>query len=275
MDLSQIKSKLAELSPNNNSSQREKVDYEKIFWRPSPGKHQIRIVPSVQDPSFPFTELKFHYGVGQYPMIALSNFGKQDPIEEFVKELKKTSDRDNWSLAGKLTPKSRFFAPVVVRGEEEKGVRLWGFGKTIFKALLSLAEDEDIGDYTDVINGFDMIVEQVQGNPYPETSVRIKPKTSPLSDDNNLVDLWLKEQPDAKEVYTEYDYDFIKRQLQNYLSPDGNVDDPESIPTSTSTSDSLELGDLPGMPASNNYSTESAVKENQSTLNKFDDLFND
>lgn len=268
MDLSQIKQKLAELSSDSNSNQKEKVDYEKVFWRPTPGKHQIRIVPSVYDPTFPFTELKFHYGIGQYPMVALSNFGKQDPIEEFVKELKKTSDRDNWSLAGKLTPKSRFFAPVVVRGEEDKGVRLWGFGKTIFKALLALAEDEDIGDYTDVVNGFDMIVDQVQGNPYPETTVRIKPKMSPLSENNDNVDSWLKEQPNPLEIYTQYDYDFIKKQLQNHLSPDGTSNDEEE--------EGLNIGTLPGEGnSSNNYTLEASPNKGPSTLNKFDDIFAD
>jgi hypothetical protein len=117
MDLNAIKQKLADLSSNSND--REKIDYDKVFWKPSIGKHQIRILPSVYSPSFPFTEMKFHYGVGKYPMIALSNFGKQDPIEEFVKELRKTSDKDNWSLAGKLTPKVRILAAMIVSGEED------------------------------------------------------------------------------------------------------------------------------------------------------------
>ena len=174
MDLNAIKAKLGEL--NNNGQTQEKTDYSKIFWKPELGKQTVRIVPSAYDPTFPFKELKFHYGIGKYPMVALSNFGKQDPIEEFVKELRKTNDKDNWSLSGKINPKTRIFAPVVVRGEEDKGVRLWGFGVTIYKALLALAEDEDVGDYTDVMNGWDLVVTQEAGNPYPVTTVRIKPK---------------------------------------------------------------------------------------------------
>jgi len=274
MDLNQIKQKLSELEPQDRK--KEKVDYEKVFWRPTPGKHQIRIVPSVFDPTFPFSELKFHYGVGQYPMVALSNFGKQDPIEEFVNELKKTSDRDNWSLAGKLSPKSRFFAPVVVRGEEDKGVRLWGFGKTIYKSLLSLAEDEDIGDYTDPVNGFDMVVEQVQGNPYPETSIRMKPKMSPLSDDNSKVDVWLKEQPNPLEVYNQYEYDFIKKQLQNYLSPESSTDEQTTTQSSNQTQEMNlgSFGDNKGDDPSS-FSLESQSEGKSSTLNKFDDIFGD
>jgi len=267
MDLNAIRAKLDTL--NNSGQQREKTDYSTIFWKPELGKQTIRIVPSAYDPAFPFKELKFHYGVGKYPMVALSNFGKQDPIEEFVKELRKTNDKDNWSLSGKLNPKTRIFAPVIVRGEEDKGVRLWGFGITIYKALLALAEDEDIGDFTDVINGWDMVVEQVQGNPYPETTVRIKPKQTPLSDNNDQVDLWLKEQPNPVEVHTEYDYDFIKKQLQNYLNP-GSGDEETSTASTTDSSLAESLGQQ-----KTDFTLESATAGNQDTVSKFDDLFNE
>ena len=258
MDINAIKAKLDAL--NNNGQEREKTDYSQIFWKPEIGKQTVRIVPSAYDPAMPFKEVKFHYGVGKYPMASLSNFGKQDPVEEFVKELKKTSDKDNWSLAGKLNPKTRIFAPVVVRGEEDKGVRLWGFGVTIYKALLALAEDEDVGDYTDVINGWDLVVEMRQGNPYPETSVRIKPKQTPLSDNNDLVESWLKEQPNPMEVHRELDYEFIKKQLQNYLNP-GSVEEEAPAPQAPQQD--------------NSYTLENNVKVKSDKVSEFDDLFNE
>lgn len=275
MNLDQIKAKLAGL--NNNGQEREKIDYDKIFWKPTNGKHNVRIVPSVYDPSFPFKELKFHYNIGKFPMIALSNFGKQDPIEEFVKELRKTSDKDNWSLSGKLSPKTRVFAPVIVRGEEEKGVRLWSFGTNIYKALLALAEDEDIGDYTDVMNGYDMVVEQTPGNPYPTTTVRIKPKTTALSTKNEEVDLWLKEQPNPMESFTEFDYEYIKKQLQQYLSPGEEATQAPAEPTeSVQPVAAAQPSAVPGtgIMEEKAYSMENATVGNKSTVNKFDDLFN-
>ena len=199
MDLSAIKEKLNSMNSSNNN--REKIDYEATFWKPPMGKSQIRIVPSAYNPDYPFKELFFHYGVGKYPMIALSNFGEQDPVVDFVNELKKTSDKDNWSLAGKLSPKMRIFAPVVVRGEEDKGVRLWGFGKNVYKTLMSYAADEEIGDFTDVMSGRDFTVEMVQGNPYPETTIRPRMKEAPLSEDNTQVEAWLKNQPKAEEFF--------------------------------------------------------------------------
>jgi len=221
MNVDRIKKELEEL----NSDSGDRKDYSKIFWSPEYGDNVARIVPSKFDPEFPFTELEFHYGIGKFPMIALTNFGKQDPVVDFVNELKKTDDKDNWSLAGKISPKTRYFAPVVVRGEEDKGVRLWSFGVSIYKALLDLARDEEVGDYTDVINGRDLKIKKVKGNPYPETTVNIKIAQSPLSEDADQVDTWLKEQPDPNDSFTVYDYDYIKRQLKGYLNPDAKKDD--------------------------------------------------
>lgn len=265
MNLDAIKAKLSAL--NNGGQEREKVDYSATFWKPEIGKSNIRIVPSMFDPNLPFKEVKFHYGIGKYPMAALSNFGKQDPIEEFIKELKKTSDKDNWTLAGKLNPKTRVFAPVIVRGEEEKGVRLWGFGVTIYKALLALAQDEEVGDYTDVMNGWDLVVEVAAGNPYPTTSVRIRPKQTPLSDKAELVDTWLKNQPHPVEIHTQYDYEFIKKQLQNYLTPGSAEEETPAAPADTM---SQTMGSH-----STDFTLETVAPGMKDTVSKFDDLFNE
>jgi hypothetical protein len=128
-----------------------------------------------------------------------------------------------------------------------------------------MAEDEDIGDYTDPVNGFDMNVEVRQGNPYPETSVRIVPKMSPLSDNNNHVETWLKEQPNPSEVYTQYDYDFIKKALLEYLEPGSTAETEEETSTTTTTS----------APAQSSFTLETASEGKKSTVDKYDDLFND
>jgi hypothetical protein len=98
----------------------------------------------------------------------------------------------------------RVFAPVIVRGEEEKGVRLWEFGKEIYLQLLGIAEDEDYGDYTDVNEGRDFTVEAVRGEIAGrqglKTSIRVKPKTTPLSDNAALVEQFLTEQPSILEI---------------------------------------------------------------------------
>ena len=135
MDLKTIKSRLNSLQKTKGGSN-NKEERAKNFWRPTVGKATIRIVPSKFDKANPFREAYIHYNIGNRMMIALTNFGEKDPIVEFAAQLRKTSDKANWSLAKKLEPKLRIFAPVIVRNEEDKGVRMWQFGKEMYLELL-------------------------------------------------------------------------------------------------------------------------------------------
>lgn len=235
MDINAIKQRLNTLQSTNNTGKKEKIDYSKVYWKPKEeGKYQIRIVPSKLNPKNPFQEVFVHYGFSKFPIYALTNWGEKDPIVEFAAQLRKTNDKENWSLAKKLDPKMRVFAPVIVRGEEEKGVRLWEFGKEIYMQLLGIAEDEDYGDYTDINEGRDFTVDVVKGDiggrQGLKSSIRIKPKTTSLSSDASLIQTFLKEQPVLLEIQRKMEFDALKEVLQNWLSPEeatGEVDEDE------------------------------------------------
>ena len=223
MDLSLLKKRLDTLQSKSAPSQ--KTDYSTIFWRPPVGKAQVRIVPSAYDSKSPFTELKFYYGITNKVMVSPLNFGDKDPIAEFAAKLRQGEyDRENFSLAKKLDPKTRIFIPVIVRGEEDKGVRLWQFGKMIYEDLLSMAMDDEIGDYTDIVNGRDFTLETVgpesTGTNYNKTSVRPRMKTTPLSSDKTQVETWIKEQPNPKDVFKRFTFDEMKSALAKWLSPE-------------------------------------------------------
>ncbi|MEK6879963.1 MAG: hypothetical protein AABY22_10165, partial [Nanoarchaeota archaeon] len=236
MDLNSIKSKLAGLqNKNTKGEKREKIDYSLYLWKPkAEGKYQIRFVDSVYDKSNPFKEVFVHYGFGKFPIYALTNWGEKDPIVEFSKRLKEGEyDLENWKLSGKLEPKMRVFAPIIVRGEEDKGVRLWEFGKEIYAQLLGIAEDEDYGDFTDVSEGRDFTLTATkadfQGRAGLKSTIQIKPKQSPLSTDAELVEKWLNEQPNILEVHKTYKktFDQLKEVLSNFLTPKVDNEDVE------------------------------------------------
>ena len=240
MDINAIKQRLNSLQSSNSTGKKEKIDYTKVYWKPrEEGKYQIRIVPSKYDSKNPFKEVFVHYGISKFPVYALTNWGEKDPIVEFCSQLRKTNDKENWVLAKKLDPKMRIFAPVVVRGEEEKGVRLWEFGKEIYMQLLGIAEDEDYGDFTDINEGRDFTVEAVRGDiggrQGLKSSIRIKPKTTPLSNDATQIGTFLNEQPNILEVQRKRTYDDLKEILQNWLSPEDaaeeDIIDDEQDPT--------------------------------------------
>lgn len=276
MDLSAIKQKLDNLQ--SKAAPQQKTDYTTIFWRPSIGKQQVRIVPSAFDSASPFTELKFYYGITNKVMISPLNFGEKDPIAEFAQKLRQGEyDKENYVLAKKLDAKNRIFIPVIVRGEEDKGVRLWQFGKLIYEDLLSMAMDDEIGDYTDIVNGRDFTLETVgpesTGTNYNKTSVRPRMKTSPLSEDSSQVETWLETQPNPKEVFKRFTFDEMKDALVKWLSPEDN-NDGDSFPTTTTT-DTTDRKDLPweenGGNKGNFSLDTSKVKENKK--DQFDSIF--
>ena len=266
MDLSKLKQKLDTLQSKPQGGQ--KTDYTTIFWRPTVGKQQIRIVPSAYDSSNPFTELKFYYGITNKVMISPLNFGDKDPIALFAGKLREGEyNKENYVLAKKLDAKNRTFVPVVVRGEEDKGVRLWQFGKMVYEELLALAVDDEIGDYTDVSGGRDIklttVGPEVTGTPYNKTTISPSMKQSPISNNTNIVERALDTQPNPMEVFKRLTFDEVKANLETFLKPEGG-----------------EEGEISSEPAvafdsesKNNYSLEG--KDTTSKSDKFDALFDD
>ena len=274
MDINAIKQRLNTLQSTNNTGKKEKIDYSKVYWKPKEeGKYQIRIVPSKLDAKNPFKEVFVHYGFGKFPIFALTNWGEKDPIVEFAAQLRKTNDKENWSLAKKLDPKMRIYAPVIVRGEEEKGVRLWEFGKEIYMQLLGIADDEDYGDYTDINEGRDFTVEAVKGDiggrQGLKTSIRIKPKTTALSADASLIGTFLSEQPNILEIQRKRTYEEIKEILQNWLSPEepeeGSIIDDEDEPEVEETATTN----------AKTYALKTPMAPKASKADQFDSLFED
>jgi hypothetical protein len=269
MDINAIKQRLNSLQSNSNTGKKEKIDYTKVLWKPKEeGKYQIRFVPSKLNSKNPFQEIFVHYGFAKFPIFALNNWGEKDPIIEFASQLRKTSDKENWSLAKKLDPKMRIYAPVIVRGEEEKGVRLWEFGKEIYMQLLGIADDEDYGDYTNIHEGRDFTVEAIKGDIGGriglKCSIRIKPKTTPLTSDASLVQTFLNEQPNILEIQRKMSFEDVKTILQNWLSPeteDGEVEEAEE--------EIIEKTPV------KNYALKDSTPTKATKADKFDALFDD
>lgn len=280
MDLALLKQKLGNLNAPQKSGGKtyEKIDYTKVFWKPQVGNYTIRIVPSKFNKSNPFREVYFHYGFAKGPILALNNWGEADPIMEFAAKLRQSKDRDNWALAKKLDPKMRVFVPVVVRGEEHLGVRLWEFGKEVYKSLLGFAADEDYGDFTDIQDGFDFKIDavaaEVAGRKVVSCTLRPRPKSSPISEDANLINKWLEEQPDIMTINRKRDYNDIKELLAKWLNPD--AEEEQAAPTAPAASPAEAAPATQSDWVNDNQVTEqerAAFTLNTSSSDKFDELF--
>ena len=236
MDLDAIKSRLNQLQNTQTNA----------FWKPQPGKSQVRIVPYKYDKNNPFSELFFHYSlVPNKTVLSPLSYGRPDPVQQFADKLKSTGNKDEWIQGKRIEPKMRTFVPVVVRGEESEGVKFWGFGKTVYQELLGIIADPDYGDISDATTGRDIVVERQTpaeaGNQYGKTTIRVKPNVTSLSEDSNLLEKLLDEQPELKELYNEPTFDELKSHLSNFLNPSDATDEtstesePEMVTTEASS----------------------------------------
>ena len=262
MDLNLIKQRLESL---NKQSTNKTGGGKSLFWKPSVGKQVVRVVPNKYNKQIPFTEMLFYYGIGPRVMASPQNWGQKDPIQEFTKQLRQSGDKENWRLAKKLDAKTRIFAPVIVRGQEDEGVKLWQFGKEVYQDFLNMASDDEIGDFTDIVNGRDIklttVGPEVTGTPYNKTSVGPSLKTTPLSSDETVVKDLLDNQPNPMDVFKKFTFEEVKAGLQEFLSPDGEEGDISSEPT------------VPFDGEKNNYSLD--TNKGKAKVDQFDDLFND
>ena len=259
MDLNLIKQRLESL---NKQSTNKAGGGKSLFWKPSVGKQVVRVVPNKFNKQIPFTEMLFYYGIGQRVMASPQNWGEKDPIQEFTKQLRQSGDKENWRLAKKLDAKTRMFAPVIIRGEESEGVKLWQFGKEVYQDFLNMASDDEIGDFTDIVGGRDIklttVGPEVTGTPYNKTSVGPSLTTKPLSDNETLVKSLLENQPNPMHVFKKFTFDEVKSALEDFLS-DGETEVSPSTPIAT--------------PTTPNYSLD--TNKSKAKVDQFDDLFKD
>tara|TARA_R100000008_G_scaffold85382_1_gene75166 strand:+ start:403 stop:1167 length:765 start_codon:yes stop_codon:yes gene_type:complete len=214
------------------------------LWKPEPGKQTIRIVPYQFNKDNPFIELFFHYGLNGKTFLSPVTHGEADPVVEFAEKLKATGNRDDWQMSRKLEPKMRTYVPVIVRGQESEGVKLWGFGKTVYQELLSFIADPDYGDITDLNSGRDVTVEFMTaaelGKQYPQTTIRIKPNQTPATDNKEVAEKIMNGQKDANDIFKKVSYDELKEQLAIWLNPEEGeaettTETTTAAPTSTNT----------------------------------------
>ena len=220
IDLNAIRKKLGQLSGQNSK--------KNILWRPEEGTETtIRLLAYPNNDGQPFKELMFYYNIGNNPgILSPYQFGKPDPFQELITRLRDEGSKESYELAKKLYPKMRCYAPVVVRGEEDKGVRLWAFGKTIYQTLLNYMLDEDYGDITDPTEGRDVkiICTKNPGQMWASTEVRPRGKDTPLSENESTAKQWLDNIPDVNDLYELKSYEELENIINAWLNGDDDND---------------------------------------------------
>lgn len=214
IDLDLIRKRMAELNGTKKTSSVQ-------LWKPGPGEYKIRCLPwkNVTDGQ-PFVERWFYYIGTNSGILTPKQFGKPDPIDDLIRKLYSSGKPADRELAKKLQPKMRAYTPVIVRGEEEKGVMVWSFGKIVYQRLLGFFVDEDCGDILDPLDGHDLkvTITQQPGKQFADTTVDFRAKTSKISDDVKQMEAWLEGVPNIDDMYRLKSKEEIENVLNAWLS---------------------------------------------------------
>lgn len=208
MDISTVKQKRKEVLENNDSNN------DSDIWKPPKGKSEVRIVPNKFDKDNPFDEVFMHWGIGGNHVLCKERTfedAEDCPICSLATELYRNDNEEDSALAKKLFSNNSFYAPVIVRGKEEEGVKYWRFGVNVFDSLTEPVFDGDVGDFTDIEEGYDVKVKKQTpseaGNKYGRTTARLARKKSPLLPDDK-----------ASEELIEYILDESQQPIEEVLS---------------------------------------------------------
>jgi len=248
LDLTKLKNKVAQLKGEKQTTARKSV-----FWSPSLPKGEttkewgVYLLPWRPDCDYPFEERWFYYELGNMKdekgwslkndkgdfisaPLTLRQFGEPDPIAELLKELwskegkEEEEAKQDVEAAKKLSAQQTAYIPVIVKGEESLGPRLWKISsKKVYERLVELfLKQDEYGNLMDPDNHrwitVTVVEEPKKKYPMNKSIKSVDPKFSkePLSEKPEQIEEWLSNIPDLEEALrpVKYDYHGLKKLLK-------------------------------------------------------------
>ena len=195
------------------------------FWKPSEGDQKVRVLcPEDGDP---FKGFHFHYRIGEKVSVLCpkKTYGDDCPICEHASSLYNENTPEAREEAKKYYAKQRFYSPILVRGLESEGVKVWGYGKQVYEEFISLVTNPEYGDITDLEEGTDLTLNYSKNSgPWPVTKVTPSRKTSTVCKDMTPEECqsFLEKIPDIESLFTKESYTDLKGYLNEALYLDSD-----------------------------------------------------
>lgn len=234
-NLDAIKQKIADLNGGRKPSDRK--NRPKLTWfkanlgpNDSPNTYEIRFLPYTDANGQPFQEVSYYDNkeLSDQRLVSPAQFGMEDPVFEFLDELRKEGTRDSWRLWGTLRPKDRFYAPILVRGEEDKGPQIWDLNSKILKDIYSVLAHPDYADENmmDPENGFDFTLTVTDsGKKFGKYTIKnydIQPrrKPSPIASTKKVREELVAAVPQLEEYFKSLvrDAEYLNKVVENFVA---------------------------------------------------------
>lgn len=174
------------------------------FWNPTTTPQSIRILPGTKGE--PFLEVSLHMQVGSavHVYCPQKNNGIACPICAEAKKWWEEGKRQNNALlikrAQSLFCRRYYISAILVRGEENLGVRWWLYQKKEFETLLDIVLDPQYGDITSSNRGFDLSIHKKLDDTV--AVLEINAQSSPLQQHEHIdYSVFLQADPPLEELW--------------------------------------------------------------------------
>jgi len=252
-DINAIKRKIAELSAKNQKRQSGKS--EKLnYFKPKMGSQEVRFLPYDDGAGQPFQQIDYYDSkqLSDRRTPAPRQWGLPDPVADLHEELEKDRANDaTWKLMKELRIKESHYAPVFVRGQEDKGVQVWELNQTVLNQIYSTLAHPDYEDENmfDAEKGYDFTITCTDsgkttffnGKEYPVKNYDVQPrrKPSPLLENEEERNALVESIPDLNAHFKRWVYgeDKLKGMIVNFLSAG------QTSAEETGSEESLEVAD--------------------------------
>lgn len=246
-DIDAIKKKIAELSNQKSRGRNKGQKREKLaYFKPKMGANEIRFLPYDDGNGQPFQQIDYYNSrqLTERRIVAPAQWGLPDPVADLVEELQKDRGSDtSWNLLRQLRVKESYYAPVLVRGQEDKGVQIWEIGAVPLHQVYSVLAHPDYADENlfDPKNGYDFTITCTDsgktvtfgGQEYPVKNYDVQPrrKSTPLAGSKKEIDAILEAIPNLSDHFKQYamSEEKLKDVVVNFLSAGSTDDDSFSV----------------------------------------------
>ena len=242
-NLDKMRARLAELdNPDKNSGGKKTYAEDTTMWKlPTleEGAKHVRLLPGTDGD--PFRTIQIHYDLAKMQFRSLKDSGETDPVEQAAQDVwnewRKAKDAGDTTeqkrlvdtYIKKMKARPRHFAQIVVRGEEEKGAKVWSHSDTQNAEIVRKFMHADYGDLADPKDGYDIIVTpKKSGKVMPngkvlevEYSLDFRAKSTPLAKTEAEREKILSTRHDIDQVLNDKfykSYDEVKDIVEAFLS---------------------------------------------------------
>lgn len=278
LNMIELRAKLNELKGVNNN---RNFDFLEKFYNPPEwndtlaSRSTMRILPgkkteSNNSESF-FTETLLHKINGKNYHCP-RKIGRPCPVCEYNRALWATEKDENIAIARDLKAKKRFYMNVIARerivanketGENEvrlnDGPLIYSCGVKVFEKILKFIVDEEYGDITNLIEGYDFQVRKEKQGDWPNYDDSRALKNSSIAGSEDEIATWMDNLHDLNTLIRHESYDDLKLQLDIYR---GVANDPFASEQSKAETESVITNSPVSAIPSTNKKEESSGEDN-------------